>query len=81
LLGRLQQGENLGMPESRPMPSVGKRCHELRVRDKDQDWRIIYRIDSDAIVLLEVFAKTTPKTPQSVIQVCKQRLTRYDSVV
>ncbi len=80
LLGRLQQGENLGMPESRPMPSIGKRCHELRVRDKDHEWRIIYRIDSDAIVLLEVFAKTTPKTPQSVIQVCKQRLARYDSV-
>ncbi len=80
LLGRLQQGEKLSLPESRPMPPIGKRCHELRVRDKDHDWRIIYRTDSDAIVLLEVFAKTTPKTPQSVIDVCKHRLKQYDSL-
>ena len=62
------------------MPSIGKRCHELRVRDKDHDWRIIHRIDSDAIVLLEVFAKTTPKTPKSVIDACKRRLIQYDSL-
>src|SRR5438876_631738 len=64
LLGRLQQGENLSLPQSRPMPSVGRRCHELRVPDKGQNWRIVYRIDADAIVILEVFAKTTRQTPQ-----------------
>ncbi|WP_199330509.1 hypothetical protein [Microcoleus sp. FACHB-68] len=31
LLRRLQQGENLGLPHSRPMPSIGAHCHELRV--------------------------------------------------
>lgn len=80
LLGRLQQGENLSLPHSRPMPSIGRRCHELRVPDKDQVWRIIYRIDPDAIVILEVFAKTTRRTPQSVIDTCKSRLKHYDSV-
>ena len=35
LLRSLQQGENLGLPHSRPMPVIGPRCHELRVRDKD----------------------------------------------
>jgi len=50
LLGRLQQGENLRLPQSRPMPSIGRRCHELRVPDKGRDWRIVYRIDADAIV-------------------------------
>lgn len=77
-LGRLQQGEILSMPESRPMPSIGRRCHELRVRDSDHDWRIVYRIDSDAIVILEVFAKTTRETPKAVVDVCKQRLKQYD---
>ena len=80
LLGRLQQGENLSLPRSRPMPSIGRRCHELKVPDKGQDWRIMYRIDPDAIVILEVFAKTTRQTPQSVIDTCKRRLKHYDSL-
>ena len=41
LLRRLQQGEKLGLPHSRPMPSVGARCHELRINDVDNTWRII----------------------------------------
>jgi phage-related protein len=57
LLRRLQRGETLGMPHSRPLPSIGARCHELRINDERTTWRIIYRIDSDAIALLEVFSK------------------------
>ena len=80
LLRRLQQGDNIAMPHSRPMPSIGKRCHELRVRDKDQNWRIVYRIDPDAIVIVEVFAKKTGATPKKVIEKCKARLKAYDKV-
>ncbi|MGB6045386.1 MAG: type II toxin-antitoxin system RelE/ParE family toxin [Pirellulales bacterium] len=80
LLRRLQQGENIGMPHSRPMPSIGARCHELRVRDQDQNWRIMYRIDSDAIVIVEVFAKKTGATPKKVIDKCKARLRAYDEI-
>ena len=79
LLRRLQQGEKLGLPHSRPMSSVGARCHELRINDVDNTWRIIYRIDVDAIVLLEVFPKKTGKTPKKIIDICKQRLRHYDS--
>ncbi len=79
LLRRLQQGENLGMPHSRPMPAIGPRCHELRIRDRDKNWRIMHRIDSDAIVILEVFNKTTRETPPEVIENCRSRLRRYDS--
>ena len=61
LLRRLQLGEKLSMPHSRPMPSMGKRCHELRVDDENATWRIVYRTDSDAIVILEVFEKKTNK--------------------
>lgn len=37
LLRRLQQGENIGLPQSRPMPSIGAHCHELRVRDENKN--------------------------------------------
>ena len=79
LLRRLQQGETLSLPHSRPMPSIGPRCHELRITDKGQIWRIIYRVDSDAIILLEVFSKKSRTTPKRVIEVCKQRIGDYDS--
>ena len=79
LLRKLQRGDLLAMPHSRPMPSIGPQCHELRVNDKDKTWRLIYRIDPDAIVICEVFAKKAPQTPKSIIDICQQRLTRYDT--
>lgn len=80
LLRQLQQGTILTMPQSRPMQSIGDRCHELRVNEGDLTWRIIYRIDPDAILILEVFAKKTAKTPRKVIDACKRRLVQYDSI-
>ena len=80
MLRRLQNGESFGMPQSRPMRSIGGRCHELRARDEGANWRLIYRVDADAIVLLEVFAKKTGKTPAAVIRACKARLRRYDEL-
>src|SRR5438874_1224191 len=79
LLRRLQRGENLGLPHSRPMPSIGPRCHELRVRDEGHNWRIVFRIDPDAILVLDVFAKTTRGTPKKVIDACRKRVARYDA--
>lgn len=78
LLRRLQQGESLGLPHSRPMPSIGRRCHELRVTDKGHEWRIVYRVDEDAIVIGDVFAKKSRATPREVIQRCQKRLAAYD---
>lgn len=78
LLRRLQQGEKIGLPHSRPMPSIGRRCHELRINDEKSTWRIIYRIDTDAIVILEVIAKKTKQMPRKVIDTCKRRLKEYD---
>jgi len=60
------------------MPSVGPRCRELRVNDAGGTWRILYRTDSDAIVVLEVFNKKTAQTPRAVIQACKKRLKDYE---
>lgn len=67
------------MPQSRPMPTIGKRCHELRITDNNVTWRIVYRTDEDAVVILEVFEKKTSKTPKSVIDICKARLRDYDN--
>ena len=78
LLRRLQQGETIEMPQSRPMPSIGVRCHELRVRDRNRNWRIVYRVDTDAILILEVFQKSTQRTPKIVIDNCQRRLREYD---
>jgi phage-related protein len=79
LLRRLQKGEKISLPHSRPMPSIGARCHELRIVDDDKIWRIVYRIDKDAILILEVFQKTTQKTPKNIIDNCKRRVKHYDS--
>ena len=79
LLRRLQQGETLGMRHSRPLPSIGPRCHELRINDERATWRIIYRIDSDAIIILEVFSKKSRVMPKAVIDACKKRLKDYDN--
>ncbi|MGH7572358.1 MAG: type II toxin-antitoxin system RelE/ParE family toxin [Gemmatimonadota bacterium] len=80
LLRRLQRGEKLEPPHSRAMSSIGKRCHELRVPDAGVTWRMIYRIDADAIVLTEVFAKKTARTPKRIIRNCRRRLKRYDQI-
>lgn len=79
LLRQLQRGERLGMPQSRSMPAIGPHCHELRVRDAGLAWRIVYRIDRDAIVIAHVFSKKTRATPRDVIEVCRRRLREYDN--
>ncbi len=38
----------------------------------------MYRLDADAVVILEVFSKKTRVTPKPVIEVCIRRLKEYD---
>jgi phage-related protein len=78
LLRRLQQGEKLSMPQSRPMPLIATRCHELRVNDEARTWRLMYRLDPNAILILAVLAKKTEKTPDEIIRICRKRLRDYD---
>jgi phage-related protein len=59
------------------MPGIGPGCHELRVRDRDQTWRIVYHLAADAVVILDVFSKKTAATPRSVIAACERRLEAY----
>lgn len=71
-------GELLSLPHSRPMPSIGPGCHELRIVDEEKSWRIIYRIHSKGILIVDVFQKSTQTTPVHVIVACKRRLRRFD---
>jgi phage-related protein len=77
LLRLLQDGETPGLPRSRPMPSIGAGCHELRVTDAGGEWRLIYAITARAVVVLDVFKKTTRATPQMVLEQCSRRLRDY----
>ena len=69
------------MPQAEPLPNVGPRCGALRVRDAEHNWRIVFRIDADAVLVLEVYPKKTRKVPDEVIERCKQRLKQYDVAV
>ena len=79
LLRRLQQGDVLRLPHVRPMPQIGPSCYELRINDAGITWRIVYRIDPDAIVIMEVFSKKTSRTPPEVVKTCRCRLRSYDN--
>lgn len=67
------------MPLSRPMPSVGARCHELRINDEKREWRILYRVDARELVIIDVFAKKQMKTAKHIVDGAKQRLARFDA--
>jgi len=60
------------------MPAIGARWHELRVVDEGTNWRIVYRVDPETIVIAEVFAKKTAKTPAAVLDACRRRLKECD---
>ncbi len=78
LLRRLQWGERVSLPQSRPLPRLGPRSHERRIQDAEAAWRLVYRVEADAIVIAAVFSKKTQATPRSVLEVCQRRLRAYD---
>lgn len=80
LLRRLQRGETLGPPRSKPMGSIGPRVHELRINDAESKltWRVVFRTDRYAIVVVHWWAKKTQKTSRRDLDLCRRRLYRYD---
>ena len=81
LLRRLQQGQRLSLPHSRPMPAIGHQCHELRITDRHQTWRIVYHVTQDTIVILDVFSKKTQATPVQILEVWQKRLAAYSRAI
>ena len=80
LLRRLQQGQRLSLPHSRPMPTIGGQCHELRIQDRDQTWRIFYYLGMEAVVILDVLCKKTEATPAQTLETCRKRLSLYRKI-
>lgn len=72
-------GVTSGMPHARLMKSMGKRCFELRVKDAGVNWRLVYRLDEDAIVVVGLFSKTSRATADRIVEVCRKRLSHYDA--
>lgn len=75
LLLKLQLGITLGMPNSKPMPSVHPGAHELRLKDTAGIYRVFYYLKSEqGILVFHAFTKKTQKTPQGEIELGKKRL-------
>lgn len=43
-VARLDEGQTLGMPLSRPMPSIERGVHELRLRDRSGTYRVVHAL-------------------------------------
>ena len=77
-LARLDAGLGLSMPLSRPMPSIGRGVHELRLKDRSGGYRVVYALlRSGTVHVLHAFKKTTRATPKRNIEIAKQRLKEY----
>ena len=63
LFDDLMAGKSLGMPISRPLPSIAKGLHELRLSGIGGEYRVFYVIrTADAIYVLHA----TPKKKQEI---------------
>jgi phage-related protein len=71
----LQRGEALGMPLSRPMPSIASGAGELRIRDRGGIYRAFYYTNSPrGILVFHAFMKKTRTTPKQELELGKKRL-------
>ena len=71
----LQCGARVGMPLSRPMPTVGPGVQELRVRDAAGIYRAFYLVKFQrGVLVFHAFQKKNQQTPQYEIQLGRQRL-------
>jgi len=74
-LALIASGASIGMPLSRPMPSIENGVHELRIRNSAGIFRIFYYVKTpDAILIFHMFQKKTQKTPQKEIRIAQKRL-------
>ncbi len=76
IVEQLKQGVKFSMPLSRPMPSIGKGVHELRLKEKSGQYRVIYfyQTKSGEVYFLHGFKKTTQATPKKNLDLAKKRL-------
>ena len=69
LIYRIQQGDSLGLPHSRPMRAVASGVSELRVRGPDGAYRAFYFLKSaKGILVFHAFKKKSQQTPDYEIE-------------
>jgi phage-related protein len=73
-VSRLDAGEFLSMPLSRPMPEIGRGVHELRVNSITGIYRVLYVLKPGVVGVLHAFKKTTKATPNRTIRLTRKRL-------
>jgi phage-related protein len=74
-LARLDIGQMLVMPLSRPMPVIGNGVHELRLKDRSGAYRVFYALPGAGVVhVLHAVRKKTRATPKSTLAVVRKRL-------
>ena len=74
-LARLDVGLRLSMPLARPMPTIGPGAHELRLKERSGQYRVIYAvIEREVIYVLHAFKKTTEATSKRNIELAQRRL-------
>jgi len=71
----LQCGESLGMPVSKPMPSIAPGVSELRIRDRSGIYRAFYfAMSAKGIIVFHAFAKKAQAAPNKEIAAGRKRL-------
>lgn len=71
-LDQVQRG--LPAPDSKPMPTIGKGVHEIRVREGNNHFRAFYAIIGDTVYVLHAFYKNQQQTPKKDVDLGSQRL-------
>jgi phage-related protein len=68
-------GKRLGMPISRPLPSLGKGLHELRLSGKAGEYRVFYVIKvGDAIYVLHATEKKKQEIDRRTADLIRHRM-------
>ncbi len=75
----LMAGKHLSMPISRPLPSIAKGLHELRLSGRAGEYRVFYVIlTSIAVYVLHATQKKSEKTDKQTVNLIKTRLRSLD---
>jgi phage-related protein len=78
VLTKLQKGESVGMPDVRPMPSIGKGVCEIRTRAASGSYRAFYFIQGAfGICVFHAFTKKSQQTPTKEILTARERLNSF----
>ena len=75
LFDDLANGKKLGMPISRPLQSIGKGLHELRLSGRAGEYRVFYVIKvGDAIYIIHAATKKKQAIDRQTTELLKQRM-------